>query len=77
MSSTQNECTFGGGRVGGGEGGLCSKMNKGEQGGRGAKLGNLERTYFLNVPKLAFRNNAPFISCIFKVNNTHIDITEA
>ena len=27
-----------------------SKTNKGEQGGRGSKLGNLERTYFLNVP---------------------------
>ena len=24
-------------------------MNKGEQGGSGVKLGNLERTYFLNV----------------------------
>ena len=33
--------------------GVCSKTNKGKQGGRGgggAKLGNLERTSFLNVP---------------------------
>ena len=30
---------------------FCFKTNKGQQGGRGgSKLGNLERTYFLNVP---------------------------
>ena len=35
-------------RGGGGRG--CFKTNKGQQGGRGgSKLGNLERTYFLNV----------------------------
>ena len=38
---------------GGGEGGWgCSKTNKEEQGWRGG--GNLERTYFLNVPKIFF-----------------------
>ena len=30
-------------------GGVCSKMNKGEQEG-GSKLGYFYRTYFLNVP---------------------------
>ena len=47
MNSSQNECTLGGG------GGGARKMNKDEQGGGGgrvSKLGNLERTYFLNVP---------------------------
>ena len=47
MSSNQNEHTLeegGGGREG------CSKTNKGEKGGGESKLGNLERTYFLNVP---------------------------
>ena len=48
MNSSQNECTLGGG------GGGARKMNEDEQGGGGggrvSKLGNLERTYFLNVP---------------------------
>ena len=26
--------------------------------------------------KLAFKNNAPFVSCIFKINNTLIDNAE-
>ena len=31
----------------------CSKTSKGEQRGRGgSKIGNLEQTYFLNVPKV-------------------------
>ena len=42
MSSSQNERTLGGD--------LCSKTNKDKQEARGSKLGNLERTYFLNVP---------------------------
>ena len=51
MSSSQNERTLGEGEGGGGGGRCCSKTNKGEQGGEGeSKLGNPERTYFLNVP---------------------------
>ena len=47
VSSSQNKRTLTRGRVRG----VYSKTNKGEQGGRGeSKLGNLERTYFLNVP---------------------------
>ena len=43
VSSSQNERNLGG---------RCSKTNKDEQGGRGrgSKLGNLERKYFLNFP---------------------------
>ena len=44
VSSSQNECNLGRDE--------CSKMNKDEQGGGGggSKLGNLDRTYFLDVP---------------------------
>ena len=51
VSSSQKERTYGGR---GGGGGGCSKTNKGKQGerGGGSKPGNLERTYFLNVPFL-------------------------
>ena len=33
------------------KGGGCCNSNKGKQRGRGSKLGNLERTYILNVPQ--------------------------
>ena len=42
MSSSQNECTLGGGGA--------RKRKRANKGGGGSKLGNLERTYFLNVP---------------------------
>ena len=48
MSSSQNERTLGGGR----KEGEVLKNEQGQtrrEGGR-SKLGNLERTYFLNVP---------------------------
>ena len=50
VSSSQNEHTFQGGRG-------CLKMNKGKQGKRGvSNLGNLEQTYFLNVPSTNLNN---------------------
>ena len=51
VTSIQKERTLVGG--GGGGGGCAQKrtrVNKEEEGGSGSKLGNLERTYFLNVP---------------------------
>ena len=42
VSSSQNEPALAGGEF--------SKRSNAEQGGLGSKLGNLERTYFLNVP---------------------------
>ena len=60
VSFTQNERTLRGG-------GGCSKTSKGEQGGReGSKLGNLERTYFLNVPLTNFNQS--------NKNMTNIDV---
>ena len=50
MSSSQNESTLG-------EGGRAQKRTRTNKGGRGAKLGNLERMYFLNVPFEKLKNN--------------------
>ena len=50
MSSSQNERTLGEGEGGAG-GGVARKRTKANKGGEGeSKLGNPERTYFLNVP---------------------------
>ena len=46
-SSSQNKRTLGGGDGGGG----ALKQTRTNKGGGASKLGNLERTYFLNVPK--------------------------
>ena len=44
MSSSQNERTLGE------RGGGARKLTRANKGRGGSKLGNLERTYFLNVP---------------------------
>ena len=50
MSSSQNESTLG-------EGGVLKNEQGQTRGGGGAKLGNLERMYFLNVPFEKLKNN--------------------
>ena len=43
----------------------CSKTNKGEQGGRGSKPGNLEQKYFLNVPIRKFNKSFSIITILY------------
>ena len=43
----------------------CSKTNKGEQGGKGSKPGNLEQKYFLNVPIRKFNKSFSIITILY------------